>query len=144
MPRRDPRRRSSRPIRPPEPSSWLRIGPAVTGPTPGTWAGVDGAALGRRQVHLLVAQVSNGSCQPVHGIDPATAAPLGSTFKLYVLDALANAVAAGKVSWNQQLAVTSQVRGLPPGRAADRAGRHPGLGAGHRRQDDLPQRQHHR
>ena len=96
--------------------SVLRINPANTGPTPATWADVDADLhLVAPQVRLLVADVSNGSCQPVHSIDPATAAPLGSAFKLYVLDALGNAVAAGKVGWNQTLTVTAQVKGLPPG-----------------------------
>ena len=96
--------------------SVLRISPANTGPTPATWADVDAALhLVAPQVRLLVADVSNGSCQPVHSIDPATAAPLGSAFKLYVLDALGNAVAAGKVGWNQPLTVTAQFKGLPPG-----------------------------
>jgi beta-lactamase class A len=94
----------------------LRISPDTTGPTPATWAGVDAALhLVAPQVRLLVADVSNGSCQPVHSIDPATAAPLGSAFKLYVLEALGNAVAAGKVGWNQPLTVTAQLKGLPPG-----------------------------
>ena len=96
--------------------SVLRINPANTGPTPATWADVDADLhLVAPQVRLLVADVSNGSCQPVHSIDPATAAPLGSAFKLYVLDALGNAVAAGKVGWNQPLTVTAQFKGLPPG-----------------------------
>jgi beta-lactamase class A len=96
--------------------SVLRINAANTGPTPATWADVDADLhLVAPQVRLLVADVSNGSCQPVHSIDPATAAPLGSAFKLYVLDALGNAVAAGKVGWNQTLTVTAQVKGLPPG-----------------------------
>ena len=96
--------------------SWLRISPASTGPTPATWAGVDSAlrAVAPR-IRLLVADVSNGSCQPVHSIGPGTAAPLGSAFKLYVLDALGDAVAAGKVRWDQALTVTAQVKGLPPG-----------------------------
>ena len=51
----------------------------------------------------------------MHSIDPGTAAPLGSAFKLYVLDALGEAVAAGKVRWDQPLTVTAQVKGLPPG-----------------------------
>ena len=96
--------------------SWLRISPVTAGPTPATWAGVDGILLQvAPQVRLLVADVSHGSCQPVHSIDPDTAAPLGSAFKLYVLDALADAVAAGKVRWDQPLTVTPQVKGLPPG-----------------------------
>jgi beta-lactamase class A len=51
----------------------------------------------------------------VHSIDPGTAAPLGSAFKLYVLDALGNAVASGKVHWNQQLTITAQLKSLPSG-----------------------------
>jgi beta-lactamase class A len=96
--------------------SWLRISPASTDPTPATWAGVDAALRSvAPQVHLLVADVSNGSCRPVHSIDPATAAPLGSAVKLYVLDALGHAVAARKVRWDQPLTVTAQFKGLPPG-----------------------------
>jgi hypothetical protein len=96
--------------------SWLRISPANIGPTPATWAGVDSAlrAVAPR-VRLLVAKVSGGSCLPVHSIDPGTAAPLGSAFKLYVLDALGDAVAAGKIRWDQPLTVTAQLKGLPPG-----------------------------
>jgi hypothetical protein len=96
--------------------SWLRISPANIGPTPATWAGVDSAlrAVAPR-VRLLVAKVSGGTCLPVHSIDPGTAAPLGSAFKLYVLDALGDAVAAGKVRWDQPLTVTAQLKGLPPG-----------------------------
>jgi beta-lactamase class A len=96
--------------------SELRISPATTGPTPATWAGVDAALRSVAPlVRLLVANVSSGSCQPVHSIDPTTAAPLGAAFKLYVLDALSNAVASGKVRWNQPLSVTAQLKGLPPG-----------------------------
>ncbi len=96
--------------------SWLRISPAGTGPTPGTWGAVDSVLRSvAPQVHLLVANVSDGSCRVVHGIDPGASAPLGSAVKLYVLDALGNAVAAGKVRWDQPLTVTAQFKGLPPG-----------------------------
>ena len=96
--------------------SRLGIGPASTAPVPATWAGVDAAVRSvAPQVRLLVADVSNGSCQPVHSIDPAAAAPLGSAFKLYVLDALGTAVAAGTVRWNQPLTVTAQLKSLPSG-----------------------------
>src|SRR5579863_767228 len=96
--------------------SWLRISPAVTGLTPATWAGVDATVqLVAPQVRLLVADVTGGSCQQVHGLDPGTPAPLGATFKLYVLDALGQAVAAGKVRWDQPLTVTGQLKSLPPG-----------------------------
>jgi beta-lactamase class A len=95
--------------------SGLGFGPVIP-PAPTTWAGVDAAIRSAApQVRLLVAKVTHGSCQPVHGIDPGTAAPLGSAFKLYVLDALGNAVASGKVHWNQQLTITAQLKSLPSG-----------------------------
>jgi hypothetical protein len=96
--------------------SELRISPATTGPTPTTWADVDAAlSLVAPQVRLLVADVSNGSCQTVHSIDPGTAAPIGAAFKLYVLAALGHAVASGTVRWNQPLTVTAQLKSLPAG-----------------------------
>jgi Beta-lactamase enzyme family len=55
------------------------------------------------------------SCQPVHSIDPDTAAPFGSVLKLYVLHALAAAVASGKVGWDQPLTVTERLKSLPSG-----------------------------
>ncbi len=95
--------------------SGLGFGPVVP-PAPTTWAGVDAAIRSvAPQVRLLAAKVTNGSCQPVHSIDPGTAAPLGSAFKLYVLEALATAIASGKVSWTQPLTVTAQLKSLPSG-----------------------------
>src|SRR5512132_2429752 len=94
----------------------LDISPATTGSVPQTWAGVDAALRSvAPDVSLLVASVSNGSCQPVHSIEPNAAAPCGSVVKLYVLYALGEAVAAGKVRWDQPLTVTAKVKSLPPG-----------------------------
>jgi beta-lactamase class A len=100
--------------------NWLRISPAIAGPSPATWAGVDAALRSvAPQVRLLVAGVTGGSCQPVHSIDPGTAAPLAAAFKLYVLDALGQAVAAGKVGWDQPLTITAPLKSLPPGELQD-------------------------
>ena len=99
--------------------SWLKISPAVA-PAPATWAGVDAAVRSAApQVRLLVADVTGGSCQPVHALDPGTPAPLAAAVKLYVLDALGDAVAAGKVRWNQPLTVTKRLKSLPPGELQD-------------------------
>ena len=96
--------------------SLLKISPASTEPVPASWAAVDTTLRSvAPQVHLLVADVSGGSCRPLHGIDPATPAPLGSAVKLYVLNAVGSAVAAGKVRWDQPLTVTAQSKSLPPG-----------------------------
>jgi beta-lactamase class A len=95
--------------------SGLRFVPIIP-PVPTTWQEVDAAVRSvAPQVRLLVAKVTNGSCQPVHSIDPGTPAPLGSAFKLYVLDALARSIASGKVSWNQPLTVAAQLKSLPSG-----------------------------
>ena len=98
--------------------SGLLLRPASTStPTvPTSWSGVDRMIRSvAPQVRFLVAAVNGNTCRPVHAIGATTPAPLGSAFKLYVLDALARAVAAGKVSWNQPLTVTSQVKSLPSG-----------------------------
>ncbi|HEY1917428.1 MAG TPA: serine hydrolase [Streptosporangiaceae bacterium] len=98
--------------------SSLLLQPATpaTPTAPTSWSGVDGT-IGSvaPQVKLLVARVNGSTCTPVHAIGASAAAPLGSAFKLYVLDALARAIAAGTVSWTQQLTVTSQVKSLPSG-----------------------------
>jgi hypothetical protein len=115
----------------------LSISPAITGPVPDTWADV-GAAFGSvgPQVRLLVANLSNGSCQPVHSIDPNTAAPFGSVLKLYVLYALGEAVAAGKVSWDQPLTVTAKLKSVPSGVLQNEPDGTPDNGARRGHEDD--------
>ena len=89
---------------------------ALTVPT--TWAAVDRQIQqAAPQTRLLVARVGGG-CQTVHAVDATTPAPLGSAFKLYVLDALARAIASGTVSWDQRLTLTSQLTSLPSGELA--------------------------
>jgi hypothetical protein len=85
-------------------------------PVPSTWAGVDRLVRSAApEVRLLVASANAGTCRPLHAIDATTPAPLGSAFKLYVLDALAGAVASGRARWSQELTVTSQEKSLPSG-----------------------------
>ena len=47
------------------------------------------------------------------------AAPTGSVFKLYVLGAVADAVAAGTLAWDETLTVTDEVKSLPSGELQD-------------------------
>jgi beta-lactamase class A len=97
----------------------LRFGPVIP-PAPTTWAGVDAAIRSvAPRVRLLVARVTGRSCQPVHGVDPGTAAPLASASRLYLLDALATSIASGKVSWNQPLTITAQLKSLGSGELKD-------------------------
>lgn len=89
-----------------------RISELQLGPYLSSWAQADRelAALAP-QASLLAARVSpGGSCTPVHQVAAAAARPLASVFKLFVLGALAGQIAAGRISWDQQLTVTEAVR----------------------------------
>jgi len=97
-------------------SSLLLQPASASPPVPTSWAGVDRQLRSvAPQVRFLAAAITGGQCRPIHAIDASTPAPLGSAFKLYVLDALARAIAAHRVSWDQPLTVTSGVKSLPSG-----------------------------
>jgi beta-lactamase class A len=81
------------------------------------WASVDRAVSAMApDVGLLVASVSpDGTCRPVHGLNSAAPRPTASQFKLYVLGALADEIAAGRISWEQPLTVEDAVRSIGNG-----------------------------
>lgn len=64
---------------------------------------------------LLAADVSGGTCEEIHAVDATTPRPIGSDFKLYVLGALADAVRAGDIGWNDTLAIRDDLKSLPSG-----------------------------
>jgi beta-lactamase class A len=78
-------------------------------PTISSWRDVD-ATLGKTDAHYSwrVAKVNDGQCDQVAGTNTAQSLPLASIFKLYVLYAVADAVKAGTVSWDDQLTVTDK------------------------------------
>ena len=99
----------------------LISGLLIRGEQPASWAQADRdlAALAP-DASLLAARVSPGGvCTPVHQVAAAAARPLGSMFKLFVLGALAHQVAAGQVSWNQDLTVTAAVKSAGSGSLQD-------------------------
>lgn len=53
-------------------------------------------------------KVNDGQCDRVAGTNPDLSLPLASIFKLYVLDAVSDAIKAGTVSWDDQLTVTDK------------------------------------
>jgi hypothetical protein len=85
-------------------------------PAPTSWAQLDSALkkLAPR-VSFAAARVTASGCRLVHGVDPGTARPLGSAFKLYVLGALARTIGAGNLSWNTPLALNPAWKSLPSG-----------------------------
>ena len=88
------------------------------------WSDIDTelTASGARYSYQ-VSKVSAGKCELLAGTNTELSLPLASIFKLYVLLAVAQAVNAGTVSWNDSLTVTKQAKAvgsagleeLPPG-----------------------------
>lgn len=86
-------------------------------PPPTSWSQVD------HRLHSLAPRVSfvtdridpGGRCRVVHGLNATTPRPLGSSFKLYVLGALARAVADHRARWNQRLAIRDAWKSYPSG-----------------------------
>lgn len=89
-----------------------------------SWADVDTELTkSRARYSYQVAKVNDGRCDRVAGTNTNQSLPLASIFKLYVLYAVADAVKAGTLSWDDQLTVTGQAKAvgssglekLPPG-----------------------------
>ena len=58
------------------------------------------------------AKVNDGRCERVAGINAGQPLPLASIFKLYVLYAVADAVKAGTVSWDDELVITAKAKAV--------------------------------
>lgn len=84
---------------------------------PASWQALDAAARGLApDVSFEAASLgAGGSCEPLNTVSPAAPRPLGSMFKLYVLGAVADAVAAGRLSWQQTVALSADLRSFPSG-----------------------------
>jgi beta-lactamase class A len=85
-------------------------------PTISSWHDVD-TVLGKTGARYSwqVAKVNEGQCDRVAGTNTAQSLPLASIFKLYVLYAVADAIKAGTVSWDDQLTVTDKGKAVGSG-----------------------------
>ncbi len=106
-----------------------------------SWHDVD-AVLSKTDARYSwqVTKVNDGQCDRIAGTNPDLSLPLASIFKLYVLYAVADAVKAGTVSWDDQLTVTEQRQGRRFKHGF--AGGSEYFGAHRGREDDCHQRQH--
>ena len=92
----------------------LRFTPYLPAPT--TWNAIDSTLRGLApRVSFAAMRIGPNGCELVHGVDPDTARPLGSAFKLYVLGALADSVASGRLSWETSLPLNPAWKSLPSG-----------------------------
>jgi len=89
---------------------------AAVAETPKSWNELDRdlAALAPT-ASLLAAEVTDGSCRPVHARDAGRVTAIGSSFKLYVLAELAAQVADGRLDWEQPVAIENRYRSIPHG-----------------------------
>jgi beta-lactamase class A len=85
-------------------------------PTISSWHDVD-TVLGKTDAHYSwqVAKVNHGQCDRVAGTNTTQSLPLASIFKLYVLYAVADAIKAGTLSWDDQLTVTDKGKAVGSG-----------------------------
>ncbi|ORB12847.1 serine hydrolase [Mycobacterium noviomagense] len=78
-------------------------------PTISSWRDID-ATLSKSgaRYSYQAAKVNDGRCERIAGTNTTQSLPLASIFKLYVLYAVAEAVKAGTVSWDDQMTVTEK------------------------------------
>jgi hypothetical protein len=97
--------------------------PWSSGPRPPSWSDARAWArvdrglseLGPKTGFVAARVTPDGTCRAVHEVASSTPRPTASQFKLWVLGALANQIAAGRISWDQTLTVQDAVKSLGNG-----------------------------
>lgn len=95
----------------------LRFRPYL--PSPTTWSELDSRLRTLAPTVSFATYSPADGCRQVHAVDGDAVRPLGSAFKLYVLGALARAVAGGDASWDQRLPIRERWKSLPSGTLQD-------------------------
>jgi beta-lactamase class A len=67
------------------------------------------------QVSFLAAEIDQGRCVPIHAIDAEQRLAIGSTFKLYVLAAVADRILAKRLAWDRPISIVESLKSLPSG-----------------------------
>ena len=81
-----------------------------------SWEGIDRQlAAAAPSTGLLAAELIGGACQHIHASNADAVLPVGSSFKLWVLGALALEVEAGRIDWEQPLTIEQQHKSVPGG-----------------------------
>jgi hypothetical protein len=83
----------------------------------GDWSELEAAlADAGPEVAIFAAEFNaDGVATPVHELNPESAMPIGSAFKLYVLGAVAGAIERAHLAWTDEIEVTEDVVSLPSG-----------------------------
>lgn len=67
------------------------------------------------ETSVLVAEVEAGVCEPLVAGSADELRPIGSIFKVYVLEAVRQQIDAGELEWDTVLVLTDDLRSLPSG-----------------------------
>jgi beta-lactamase class A len=90
--------------------------PAAAIPAPESWADVDKLlAAAAPNVTLLTTELLNGALNTVHAVNADAEFPVGSSFKLWILGALALKVQSGEIAWEQEIAIQERYKSVPGG-----------------------------
>jgi beta-lactamase class A len=82
----------------------------------GNWAAIDEQLQAvSPDVALLVAELKGDAIETVHGLNEELVLAVGSSFKLWILGALAKQVEAGLIDWEQEMEISDQYRSVPGG-----------------------------
>lgn len=85
-------------------------------PADPSWQAVDDTfAVAAPEATMLAAELIDGRVIPIHGVNSDVVQPVGSSFKLWILGALANEVAAGNITWDQTIEFQELYRSVPGG-----------------------------
>jgi hypothetical protein len=83
---------------------------------PPTWEEIDQLfAAASPEATVLAAELIDGRCLPIHAYNADTVFPIGSTFKLWILGALALEIQAGAIDWEQAIEFNELYRSVPGG-----------------------------
>lgn len=94
----------------------LLVRATIDAPPAASWDEVhSGLRAVAPEVSFLAAELTAGQCSAQSAIEPKRALALGSTFKLYVLAALARQIAAGKHGWDDLVTIDDALKSLPSG-----------------------------
>ncbi len=119
----DERMQVSLSVQPDEPHliEGLLVQPADLPSTPDSFENAINRLEDLGTLRMLGAEVVDGQCLPVTEVAADEAMPLGSVFKLFVLGTLADAVAAGEISWDDEIVIRDELKSIPSGILQDEA-----------------------
>ncbi|HET6281977.1 MAG TPA: serine hydrolase [Polyangia bacterium] len=85
-------------------------------PSLSSWNAVDQAVSSLApKAHLMAATITDSGCAPTHALGAEASLAIGSSFKLWVLAALAREIGSGAHAWTDTLPIADAHKSLPSG-----------------------------